>query len=339
MCASRAKAARAAGFSFKTAIVAIAACGVPSAQAFKFPDFTPDIPWAFYIPSKVQPTVHQHTGLIRVPGSSRAYTSGQIDNLMEPPDWFPDEHPPMPEVVAHGAPGGVFACASCHLASGQGHPESSNLAGLSAAYIERQLGDFKSGRRLALAMPEIAKNLSDADAKQAAVWLLQLPARPWEEVVETARVPKTFVDEHLRRLPLPSGGDEPIGDRIIEVPRDAALAESRDPHSGFIAYVPKGSLERGKDLAETGGNGKTLRCAICHGEALAGLGEVPVIAGHDPVYLFRQLYSYKHGLRNDSLSPLMTQVVANLSLNDMLNLAAYVGSLPPASQASAALLP
>jgi cytochrome c553 len=254
---------------------------------------------------------------------------------MEPPDWFSNEHRPMPRVVAQGAPG-VFACASCHLVSGLGHPESANLAGLSVAYIERQLSDFKSGQRFALGMPKIARNLSDADGKEAASWLSQLPLRAWQKVVETDRVPKTFVDRHLMRLPLSGSGDEPIGDRIIEIPQDAALAKSRDPYSGFIAYVPKGSIEKGRKLVTTGGNGKTFECAICHGPALSGLGEVPLIAGHDPVYLFRQLYAFKHGLRNGSLSPLMEQVVANLSLNDMLDVAAYLGSLSPPAQAGEA---
>lgn len=295
----------------------------------KLPAFIPDIPWAFYLPSKLQPSLHERTGPLHIPGSSRSYTQAQIDNLMQAPDWFPDEHPPMPPVVSRGAPGGVCACATCHLASGLGHPESSSLAGLSQAYIEHQLRDFKTGRRLALAMPQIAKNMSDTDIRAAAFWFSQLPARPWQTVVETDRVPKTFVDRHLWRLPLPDAGDEPIGSRIIEVPQDIPLAESRDPHSGFIAYVPKGSVEKGRNLVTTGGDGKTFQCGICHGPALGGLGEVPLIGGHDPIYLFRQLYYFKHGLRNGSLSPLMQQVVANLSQNDMLDIAAYLGSLPP----------
>ena len=53
-----------------------------------------------------------------------------------PPDWYPEEHPPMPQIVAHGGqrPAGR-ACAQCHLPSGDGHPESSSLAGLPAAYM------------------------------------------------------------------------------------------------------------------------------------------------------------------------------------------------------------
>jgi cytochrome c553 len=338
-CRTRRGAADAVKFLFKAGIVATALIFVaPSAHATKLPNVfsnsLPEIPWAFYVPSKVQPALHQSSGLRHVPGSVRTYTQAQIDNLMDPPDWYPDEHPPMPKVVAHGAPGGVFACASCHLASGIGHPESANLAGLSVAYIERQLRDFKDGRRVAVFMPEIAKNLTDEDAKQAATWFSQLPPKPSQKVVETDRVPKTFVDEHFGREPLPGGGDEYIGARIIEVPEDVALVENRDPHSGYIAYVPKGSIKRGRDLVATGGRGKTIRCAVCHGPALTGLGEVPPIAGRDPLYLVRQLYSYKHGLRNGSWSPLMRQVVASLSLNDMLNIAAYVGSLKPPSAAA-----
>src|ERR1041384_4159800 len=59
----------------------------------------------------------------KVPGSSKAYTPAEIDNLMAPPDWFPDEHPPAPAVIQKGH-GGVLACGSCHLMNGEGHPES-----------------------------------------------------------------------------------------------------------------------------------------------------------------------------------------------------------------------
>jgi cytochrome c553 len=145
-------------------------------------------------------------------------------------------------------------------------------------------------------------------------------------------VPKTFINIHLMRMPLPGGGDEPIGNRIIELPQDIARAESRDPHSGFIAYVPKGSLAKGKELVTTGGGGKTIQCAICHGPSLNGLGEVPAIAGHSPLYLFRQLYYFKDGSRHGSMGALMKGVVAQMTQDEMLAIAAYVGSLPPGSE-------
>jgi len=292
----------------------------------------PDIPWAFPIRDKVQPVLDERKGPQHVPGSTKAYTQDQIDDLANPPDWFPEEHAPMPKVVAHGAGGDVLGCASCHLGSGLGHPESANLAGMSAAYIQRQISDFKAHLRMGEAMNDVARDLSDEDARQAAEWFASLKPKPWQPVVETERVPKTFINIHLMRMPLPGAGDEPIGERIIELPEDVGRAESRDPHSGFIAYVPKGSIEKGKALVTTGGDGKTIQCAICHGPALGGLGEVPMIAGHSPMYLFRQLYYFKDGSRHGSMGALMKGVVAQMTEEDMLDIAAYVASLPPATE-------
>jgi cytochrome c553 len=294
----------------------------------------PNIPWAFPVRDKVQPVLDERTGPIHVPGSTKTYTQEQIDDIQNPPDWFPDEHAPMPRVVAHGADGGVLGCASCHLASGLGHPESANLAGESAAYILRQLADFKAKNRMGEAMNDMSANLSDEDARQASEWFAALKPKVWQPVVETDRVPKTFVNIHLMRMPLPGAGDEPIGNRIIELPQDIARAESRDPHSGFIAYVPKGSIAKGKDFVTTGGNGKTIQCAICHGPSLGGLAEVPAIAGHSPMYLFRQLYYFKDGSRHGSMGALMKGVVAQMTQDDMLAIAAYVGSLPPGNDDS-----
>jgi cytochrome c553 len=299
--------------------------GAQSAQ----PWHLPDIPWAFPVREKNPPVLDDRSGPQHVPGSSKTYTQEQIDDIANPPDWFPDEHAPMPRVVAHGAGGDILGCASCHLASGLGHPESANLAGESAEYIERQVSDFKAKLRMGEAMNDIARDLTDEDARQAAEWFAGLKPKVWQPVVETDTVPKTFVNEHLMRMPLPGGEKEPIGNRIIELPQDIARAESRDPHSGFVAYVPKGSLAKGKQFVTTGGSGKSIQCEICHGPTLGGLGAVPAIAGHSPLYLFRQLYYFKDGSRHGSMGALMKGVVAQMTQDDMVAIAAYVGSLPP----------
>jgi len=322
-------------FLFASTFFPILRSAAQSAQQWKLPD----IPWAFPVRDKVQPEIDVRGGLIHVPGSTKAYTQAQIDDLANPPDWFPEEHAPMPKVVMHGGGGAVLGCASCHLGSGLGHPESANLAGVSAAYILRQLADFKNGARFGEAMPDIAKELSDEDGRQASQWFASLTPKVWQTVVETERVPKTFVNEHLMRMPMPGGGDEPIGNRIIELPQDPARAESRDPHSGFVAHVPPGSIAKGKELVTTGGSGKTISCVICHGPSLGGLGEVPMIAGHSPMYIFRQLYYFKDGSRAGTMSALMKGVVAKLSQDDMLAIAAYVGSLPPHTDESMSTTP
>jgi cytochrome c553 len=288
-----------------------------------------DLSWAFAVPDRVQPT-EDDPGPRHIPGSAKAYTPGQIDDLFNPPDWFPEEHGPLPAIVEHGVPGAAQACGSCHLMSGLGHPESANLAGLNAIYIMREMADFKSDvRRDAVRMNQISMAVSEVGSLQAAKWFAGLKPKIWVKVIEANTVPKTYVSKTRMRLPLASGGTEPIGNRIIEVPEDPARATSRDPHSGFIAYVPPGSLAKGEALVKTGGSGKTIQCAICHGESLGGLGEIPRIIGVSPLYVARQLYGFQMGTRNGSLDVLMKAVVAHLSDDDIVAISAYLASRNP----------
>jgi cytochrome c553 len=124
-------------------------------------------------------------------------------------------------------------------------------------------------------------------------------------------------------------GMEPIGNRIITVPENQELARLRDPRSGFLSYVPPGSVARGKALAETGGGGRTIACSICHGEGMKGLGNVPRLAGVHPIYLARQMHLFKDGGRNGVDAALMKRPVAKLTDEDILNLSAYLASLSP----------
>jgi cytochrome c553 len=315
----------------KRAILLLICLIYPAAAAENQPD------WAFFTPDPNQPAVSEDRAAKQVPGSKRTYTMAQIDDLKNPPDWFPNEHAPMPNVVAHGGQGMVLGCASCHLASGMGHPESASLAGLKPAYMLRQLMDFKNGaRRNAIVvngkpqmnstqfMINIAEGISYADAKAASQWFSQLkPQRNWIKVVEAANVPKTYISRGYMRLPLPGGGTEPIGNRIIELPQDISRQLLRDPHSGTVAYVPPGAIARGRALATSG-----RACETCHGTDLTGVADVPSIAGRSPTYIFRQLYSFKSGARAGAASMPMQGVTAPLSESDMVSLAAYVASLP-----------
>src|SRR6266581_2508694 len=145
--------------------------------------------------------------------------------------------------------------------------------------------------------------------------------------VSRACPPTTYVGLGNMRFETTDGKKEPIGQRIIELPEDAEKAELRDGHSGFVAYVPKGSIAKGEALALTGGDhvengkivkGKTVACAVCHGPQLKGLGNVPGLAGRSPIYLIRQLYDFKHGARTGKEVALMIPVVVGLTQDDML---------------------
>jgi cytochrome c553 len=271
--------------------------------------------------------------VVKVPGSDKEYNEVQVNDAFGPPDWFPGDHAPLPPVVANGVKPAVRACALCHLTTGDGHPESANVAGLNAPYIMRTLRDFAMGRRKGIrtgVMAEIAKGLTPEDARAAADYFAERkPADGYMKVVEKAEVPKTNVGEGAMRFVTPNGGDEPIGNRIIVVPQDEPGARARNPRTGFLAYVPPGSLAKGEALATSGGGGKTVACAICHGEGLKGLGEVPSLAGRDPIYLTRQLMDIKSGNRTGAWITLMQQVVAKLDDGDIVALSAYAASRQP----------
>jgi cytochrome c553 len=162
-----------------------------------------------------------------------------------------------------------------------------------------------------------------------------MPWTPWIRVVETEEVPTTRIVLGMYvLLEGEQAGTEPLGLRIIETPENPEHTERlRDPRSGFIAYVPVGSVASGETLATTGA-GKTIQCTICHGQDLNGLGLVPGIAGRSPSYFVRQMYDLREGSRVGVSAALMKPVVANLTVEDMLDLAAYVASLPlPAAPA------
>lgn len=270
--------------------------------------------------------------VIKVPGSDKEYNEVSVNDAFAPPDWFPGDHAPLPNVVANGSKPNVRACALCHLTTGDGHPESANVAGLNAPYIMRTLRDFAMGRRKSPrsgVMVAIAKDITPDDARAAAEYFAaRKPTTGYMKVVEQAEVPKSEVGEGAMRFVAKGGGTEPIGDRIIVVPQDEPGARARNPRTGFVAYVPPGSIAKGEALATTGG-GKTVQCAICHGEGLKGLGEVPSLAGRDPMYLTRQLMDIKAGNRTGAWITLMQQVVAKLDQNDIIALAAYAASRQP----------
>ena len=306
------------------ALLYVFSVGVATQQ----PPAADDMSWA--LPDRVEREIPDDPAPKRAPDSTRTYTDEQIGDLRNPPDWYPDQHPTPPEIVVKGE-GDAMACGSCHLMSGLGHPESSDLTGLTVPYIVQQMIDFKSGARqdpTGKRMNGIANALTDEQVSQAAEYFESLPRRPFQEVIEADMVPVTFLGNGRMRFADPSGAMEPIAGRIITVPENMARARLRDPYSGFVNYVPVGSIARGKELVETGG-GKTVGCGICHGTDLKGQGATPRLAGVHPVYTFRQLYWFKDGTRNGTDAALMKPIVDPLELEDMVAISAYLASLAP----------
>ncbi|HEY2464107.1 MAG TPA: c-type cytochrome [Steroidobacteraceae bacterium] len=285
--------------------------------------------WAFFVPTH---SVAPHAALPKALAL----------DVLNPPDWYPAEHPAMPAVVAHGSPphgaatAPLLPCALCHLPNGAGHVESASLAGLPADYIVRQFAEFRSGeRRIAVGnaraqqfLSALKSNYTDEQVQAAAVYFSALAPRPWVQVREAKRVPVSAVDpDSLMRTAIAGEHTELLGRRIIELPVSESGLRKRDAHSGFIAYVPEGSLAEGKILTTSNAHGAA--CTACHGESLKGLGGIPPLAGRPPSYLVRQLWGYQSGGRHGSMAAPMRMAVAGLRMDEMLAMAAYLASLPP----------
>jgi len=304
----------------------------------------------------------------RAHGSNLEFSFAEIRNVDNPSgggnvvDWYPDDHPnPMPDVVRHGpAALGTTgrACGTCHLSDGSGRPENASPAGLPVGYILRQLNDFKHDLRHSSdarkantnTMTMLAKAMSDEEMKQAAEYFASVRWRPHVRVVETNVVPKTQIQGELF-IPTGEAGVEPIGNRIIEVPTDVEENQVlRSSHGTWIAYVPVGSIRKGRELVTNGGmkivngqivQGKTTACGTCHGVDLMGVApDVPPLAGRSPSYLARQIFDIQQSVRNGSNSnvTLMRMVVDKLTAEDIINITAYLSSRPVSPPASSQLL-
>ncbi len=291
--------------------------------------------WAYPVtPADTKPAPDDGS-LRRVPNSAAGYTLTQLRDRFIAPVWHPEEHPPLPPVVAQGRRPDVFACGFCHRADGPGGPENSALAGLPAAYIVQQMNDYKSGARTTAVpkrnidlMISLAKAATADEIAEAAAYFSTLKPRQHTRVVETDTVPKTVIVSNHYALS-PSAEKEALGNRIIEAPEVLDQFVSRDTRARFIAYVPPGSVARGAALVKSGGAGKTLACASCHGADLKGAGVIPGIAGRSTNYVVRQLYDMKHGFRAGPAAAQMQDVVVKLDNGDMLAIAAYLATLAP----------
>jgi cytochrome c553 len=325
--------------------ITAAMIGAVQAQDSNKPD------WAYAVPLPVPPPTGPRPAPDLTPlslaGSKFQFTRNKVQGMaddgsrtrVQPADWFPEEHPALPPIVALGDQSrGIVACSLCHMPEGRGRSENGGVAGLPPAYFAGQLHDMAAGLRQsaepgkanAKQMAGFAKAMTEDEIQAAAAYYGAIPWVPWIKVAETTTVPKTkSVGGMWVPLEGADAGTEKLGARIIEVPANPEATEVyRDPHSGFIAYVPVGAVAAGKALVSTGGS-KTMDCAGCHGIGLGGTSDIPGIAGRAASYIARQLYDFQQGARHGAGAQMMQPVVAKLNGADILDIAAYVASLPP----------
>ncbi|MBI3050601.1 MAG: c-type cytochrome [Acidobacteria bacterium] len=288
-----------------------------------------------------------------VPGSSATYSLVDVRDLHNVIDWFSGDHPPMTPIIKNGpAKLGETArgCGSCHLPNGKGRPENAPVADQPVGYFIQQLRDFAAGKRLSSdprkpntpTMAMLARAMTEEEMQQAAEYFGAIKWTPWITVVEAEMIPEMHLEDGNMYITHGKEPTEKLAGRIVETPEDAWQANGvRNPRSGWIAYVPVGSVARGKQLVETGEamvNGgpvrKTTACATCHGADLNGLGDLPAIASRSPSYIMRQLYDFKSGARNGTYAEMMKPVVASLTNDEMRDIVAYLASIKPGATAA-----
>jgi cytochrome c553 len=316
-------------FLFSAELRAAAEPPPPWAYGFKdaAPLAAPTIP-----PNAAAPDTVLHT----LPGTQLKFTRAQIADRFGPADWYPGDHPAMPAIVANGRKPDVIACALCHYPNGRGRPENAPVSGLPVEYFIAQMHAFRDGTRKSAdprkanttLMATIAKGMTDTEIREAADYFGSIKPAPWVRVVEAKAVPDTTLSVGLF-LPVANGKEEPIGARIIEVPEDVEAVETlRSPRVGFVAYVPPGSLNRGRVVVTTG-RGKTAPCGNCHGANLKGMGDVPGILGRSPSYMMRQMVDMRAKTRTGPGADLMYPVIGGMSNADLLAVAAFIASRAP----------
>jgi len=318
---------------------ALAATAAAGATAGTGPDDGFEVPaWLFPIPPPASASAPDGSRVLHVPASDRGYTQAQLKDFYAVADWHDQFKPPVPDIVTHGRRPDVYACSYCHLPDGAGRPENATVAGLSADYIVQQMRDFASGARRtawtgadflpATLMAKFAHLTTDQEIREAAAYFsaVTMPG-PRAVVIETERMPKARLVAYVYAA-ADGGGEQPLGTRLVEMPRDFARHELRDSRAEYVAYVPVGSIERGRRLALQG-NGAAPACAGCHDPDLRGSELAPPIAGRSPTYLLRQLVAFRTGARHGTAGAPMQPVVDALTLEEMIAAAAYAGSLPP----------
>ena len=178
-------------------------------------------------------------------------------------------------------------CGACHGATGQSPAETyPNLAGQKAAYIAKQLADFKSGARTDMMMAPMAVNLSEQDMADLGAFFESQPRS-----VQTATTEDVAVS--------------------TDSPAPVANAE-------VVTSTPAKAIYAGDVKA---GQEKSAMCVACHGtDGNSVVPMYPKLAGQSANYLAKQLADFKSGARVD---PIMAGMVAGLSTTDMDDLAAY----------------
>jgi cytochrome c553 len=102
----------------------------------------------------------------------------------------------------------------------------------------------------------------------------------------------------------------------------------------FSLFIALSSVSAAQAADANAGKEKSGACSACHGASgVSGSPMFPNLAGQNDAYVIKQLKDFKSGARTDAM---MAPMAANLSDEDMADIAAHFASLPSASEQAAA---
>ena len=276
--------------------------------------------------------------LRHLPGSSGAFTLAQIRDGFGPADWYPGRSSARCRKSWRTAASRTCApAASVTTRTARAGRKTPASPACPYSYFMQTMADFKSDARKSAdsrkantnVMIAIAKGMTDEETKAAAEYFGSMKWTPWIKVVEAEHGAEDA--DRRRHVPQDRGqrdrADRPAHHRSAG--RHRAHRGAARSALGLHRLCAGRQHQEGRDAGTTGGGGKTTQCSVCHGAGSQGLGPVPGIAGRSPSYTVRQLYDMQQGTRKGVWSDLMKPVVAKLTNDDMLALAAYTASRTP----------
>lgn len=142
------------------------------------------------------------------------------------------------------------ACAACHGADGNSLiPNYPKLAGQGSTYLEKQLHDFKSGKRIDPIMQGMAAGLSDTDIEDIAAWYSSQQASSGQADPKLVERGEAIFRGGIPAKGVPScaGCHSPAGQGIIS----AAYPHLAGQHADYIAIQLKNFRAAGRgDLGD-----------------------------------------------------------------------------------------
>lgn len=189
-------------------------------------------------------------------------------------------------------------CVSCHGEGGHGMvPLFPKLAGLSPAYVSKQLMDFKSGKRKDPTMEGLASALSDEDIVNLAAYYAE----------QTIIISPVMIDD-----------DEDEEENEADSTSEVSLSEDELLALGKRIYLAGNSVT------------KVPACSACHGPEGRGnqAAGFPVLRYQYADYVVKALSEFKSGVRKNDPNATMRMTVGKMTEQEVEAVSAYIAKMP-----------